>query len=381
MEHLLWYASGAAISAALLTYLLVPPVTRLAVALRAMDQPSTRKLQTTPIPRLGGVAIVGSLGLAAGAAALLEWHSWGTAIAGKEILALSAGTLLVFAVGVIDDLVGVGSGKKFLVELVAAGLLLSAGWSFHVLRIPFVGGIDLGGISGSVLTVLWIVGVTNAINLIDGLDGLAGGVVAIVAATMLGYAVMQGSPGTVVLMAATAGACVGFLRHNWEPARIFMGDSGALTLGFLLASMSLHSALKAPAAVAVLVPFLALGVPVIDTLLVMAVRFLDSHQARLLRRFLRMFRADRKHLHHLLGRFGARRAHVVALIYAVVVAFCGMALVVAATGLPGLGILLVAFEFLVIFAMRRMGAGSAPPKNNGRPVTGPAEALRSGVRP
>src|SRR5262249_3600325 len=147
MEHLVWYASGAALTAALLTYLLIAPVTRLAIALRALDQPSTRKLQTAAVPRLGGVAIVGSLGAAAGIAALLQWHSWGTAIAGREILALSAGTLLVFAVGVIDDLVGVGAGKKFAVELVAASLLISAGWSFHVLRLPFLGGIDLGGLS------------------------------------------------------------------------------------------------------------------------------------------------------------------------------------------------------------------------------------------
>ncbi len=370
MEHLSWYAVGAALVAAVLTHLLVPPVTRLAIAVHAMDQPGVRKLQTNAMPRLGGVAIVAGLGLAAGCAALLQWPGWGTAITGKEIVALSCGTLLVFAIGVLDDLMDVGAGTKFLVELAAGCLLLAAGWSFHVLRLPFLGGIDLG-LTGSIVTLLWIVGVTNAINLIDGLDGLAGGVVAIISLSMLGYAVMQGSPGTVVLMAATAGACIGFLRHNWEPARIFMGDSGALTLGFLLAAMSLHSALKAPATVAILVPFLALGVPVIDTLLVMVVRFIDSPQARPLRRFLRMFRADRKHLHHLLGQFSARRSHVVALIYAVVIAFCAMALVVAATGLPSLGLLLVAIEFLVIIAMRRLGNTQSRPRRQPTPAASP----------
>jgi UDP-GlcNAc:undecaprenyl-phosphate/decaprenyl-phosphate GlcNAc-1-phosphate transferase len=376
MEHLAWYAAGAALAAAVLTHLLVPPVTRLAIAVRAMDQPSVRKMQASAMPRLGGVAIVAGLGLAAGCAALLQWHSWGTTIAGKEILALSFGALVVFAIGVIDDLIGVGSGTKFLVQLAAGCMLLAAGWSFHVLRLPFLGGIDLG-FWGSIVTLLWIVGVTNAINLIDGLDGLAGGVVAIISISMLGYAAMQGSPGTVVLMAAIAGACIGFLRHNWEPARIFMGDSGALTLGFLLAAMSLHSALKAPAAVAILVPFLALGVPVIDTLLVMAVRFIDSPQAQPLRRFLRMFRADRKHLHHLLGQFGARRAHVVALIYALVVTFCAMALLVAVTGLSNLGLLLVAIEFLVIFGMRQLGSARRRPRSRTAPtppITAPPTA-------
>jgi UDP-GlcNAc:undecaprenyl-phosphate GlcNAc-1-phosphate transferase len=355
MRYLPWYTAGAAIAAAFLTHLLVPPVTRLAIALRAMDQPGVRKLQASAVPRLGGVAIFCGLGLAAGFAALGQWSTWGTAIAGKEILALAAGTALVFAVGVVDDLRGVGIGTKFLVEVAAASILVAAGWSFSVLRLPFVGGIDLGVVVGGVVSLLWIVGVTNAINLIDGLDGLAGGVVAIIAVSMLGYAALQGSPGTVVLMAATAGACLGFLRHNWEPARIFMGDSGALTLGFLLAGMSVHSAIKAPAAVAILVPILALGVPVMDTLLVMAVRFLDRPQAQPLRRFLRMFHADRKHLHHLLGHFGARRSQAVAIIYAVVVAFCAMALVVAVTGQTNLGILLLVVEFLVVLGMRQLG--------------------------
>jgi UDP-GlcNAc:undecaprenyl-phosphate GlcNAc-1-phosphate transferase len=398
MRYLPWYALGAAVGAALLTHLLVLPVTRLASALRAMDQPGARKSpdarrswvarmlaafsrqcarrQASAVPRLGGVAIFCGLGLAACCAALGQWGVWGTSIAAREILALAGGTALVFLVGVLDDLVGVGPGKKFLVELAAAWLLVAAaGWSFSVLRLPFVGGVDLG-VWGGVVSVLWIVGVTNAINLIDGLDGLAGGVVAIIAVSMLGYAALQGSPGTVVLMAAIAGACVGFLRHNWEPARVFMGDSGALTLGFLLAGMSVHSALKAPAAVAILVPILALGVPVMDTLLVMTVRFLDRPQARLVRRFLRMFHADRKHLHHLLHRVGARRSQVVTLIYSVVVAFCGMALLVAVTGQSNLGVLLVVIEFLVIFGMRQLGRSARP-----RAAARPAQAgPRGGVR-
>ncbi len=374
MRYLPWYAAGAAIVAALVTHLLVPAVTRLAVALRAMDEPSGRKLQASAVPRLGGVAIMGGLGIAAGLAALGHWPTWSARLASKQMLALVAGTLLVFLVGVVDDLKGVGSGVKFLVELTAAGMLVAAGWSFGVLRLPFVGGVELG-VFGGVVSLLWIVGVTNAINLIDGLDGLASGVVAIISVSMLAYAALQGSPGSVVLMAATAGACLGFLRHNWEPARIFMGDSGALTLGFLLAATSLHSALKAPAAVAILVPILALGVPVIDTLLVMAVRFLDRPQARLLRRFLRMFRADRKHLHHLLDQLGARRSQVVGLIYAVVVAFCVMALVVAVTGQSNLGLLLVVIEFLVIFGMRQLGHNAQQAASRAHPAPAPAPPL------
>src|SRR6201999_4462120 len=147
--------------------------------------------------------------------------------------------------------------------------------------------------------------------------------------------------------------------HNWEPARIFMGDSGSLTLGFLLAAVSIHSSLKAPAAVAILVPILALGVPVIDTLLVMVVRFLDRAQGPLTSRFLRMFRADRNHLHHLLSRFSSRRSRIVGTIYVVVLGSCCMALLVATTGQSALGIALIVVEFTVILAMRHGGLARA----------------------
>ena len=360
MDGILPYAIGAAFVAALATNLMVPPVARLAVMLRALDHPGERKLQTGAVPRLGGVAIAIGLALGGGVAAVSLWGRLGTAIGRGELLALAFGTLLVFLVGVVDDLVGVSAAKKLLFQLVAAWPLVQAGWAFEVLRLPLRGRDPPRAARGPV-SLLWIVGVTNAINLIDGLDGLAGGVVTIISVSFLGYAVLQGNAGTVILMAAVAGACVGFLRHNWEPARVFMGDSGSLTLGFLLAATSVHSSLKAPAAVAILVPILALGVPVMDTLLVMAVRFLDRPKGALTGRFLRMFHADRKHLHHLLAHFGGKRSRIVALIYGVVLSFCALALVVAATGETTLGVVLVVLEFSVILAMRQMGLADGGP--------------------
>jgi UDP-GlcNAc:undecaprenyl-phosphate/decaprenyl-phosphate GlcNAc-1-phosphate transferase len=354
VEHILLYAVGAAVVAGLATNLMVAPVTRLAVALRALDHPGERKIQSTAVPRLGGVAIVMGLVLGAGGAAVSLWGRIGTAIGRDELLALAFGIGVVFLVGVIDDLVGVSASRKLFFQFVAAWPLVHLGWSFEVLRLPLIGQIDLGVFAAPV-SLLWIVGVTNAINLLDGLDGLAGGVVTIISVSFLGLAIMQGNAGTVLLMAALAGACCGFLRHNWEPARIFMGDSGALTLGFLLATISVHNSLKARAAVAILVPILALGVPVMDTLMVMAVRFLDRPKSAPADRFLRMFHADRKHLHHLLAHFGGKRSRIVAAIYAVVLSFCVLALVVAVTGQTALGMGLVALEFLVILAMRRMG--------------------------
>lgn len=354
MEHILLYALGAALVAGLATNLMVPPVTRLAVFFRALDHPGERKLQTGAVPRLGGIAIALGLALGGGGATISLWGRLGGTIGRNELLALVFGTGVIFLVGVVDDLVGVSCTRKFLFQLVAAWPLVHVGWSFEVLRLPLVGQIDLGLFAAPV-SLLWIVGVTNAINLIDGLDGLASGVVTIISVSFLGYAILQGNAGTVILMAAVAGACVGFLRHNWEPARIFMGDSGSLTLGFLLAATTVHSSLKAPAAVAILVPILALGVPVMDTLLVMGVRFLDRPKSALADRFLGMFHADRKHLHHLLSHFGGKRSRIVTVIYAVVLSFCALALIVAATGQTTLGAALVALEFSVILAMRQLG--------------------------
>ncbi|HYU35468.1 MAG TPA: MraY family glycosyltransferase [Thermoanaerobaculia bacterium] len=357
MSNILFYALGAALIAALLTNLMIPPVTRLAFALRALDHPDTRKLQTSAVPRLGGVAILMGLALGTGMAGVSRWGKWDN-LQRSEMLVLALGTGLVFLVGAIDDLVGVSVAKKLVCQILAAGLLVQIGWSFEVLRLPLVGEIQLGWF-GPVVSLLWIVGVTNAINLIDGLDGLASGVVAIIATSVLAYSILQGNAGTVLLMAATAGSCLGFLRHNWEPAKIFMGDSGSLTLGFLLAAATVHSSLKAPAAVAILVPILALGLPVIDTLLVMAVRFLDRPHSPPAERFLRMFHADRQHLHHLLAHFGTERTRTVKVLYLVAVSFCGMALLVAFTGETALGVALGVLEFSVVFAMRRMGMSMA----------------------
>jgi len=357
MSNILFYALGAALIAALLTNLMVQPITRLAFALRALDHPNARKLQTSAKPRLGGVAILVGLALGTGMAGVSRWGEWDN-LQRSEMLVLALGTGLVFLVGVIDDLVGVSVAKKFVCQILAAGLLVQMGWSFEVLRLPVVGEIQLGWL-GPIVSLVWIVGVTNAINLIDGLDGLASGVVAIIATSVLAYSIVQGNAGTVLLMAATAGSCLGFLRHNWEPAKVFMGDSGSLTLGFLLAAATVHSSLKAPAAVAILVPLLALGLPVIDTLLVMAVRFLDRPHSPLTERFLRMFHADRQHLHHLLDQYDAERTRAVKVLYLVALSFCAMALVVAFTGETSLGVALGVLEFVVVFAMRRMGMSMA----------------------
>jgi len=303
---------------------------------------------------MGGIAI--AVGIAVGAVlpGLMLWQQWVVRVTPQQLSALVLGTALVFIIGVVDDLIGLSCIQRFLVQVGAAAGVVYAGWSFGHLYVPFWGQVDLG-FWGRLVTVVWVVGVTNAINLLDGLDGLAGGVAAIIATSLLIFAWIQGNALTVILMSAIVGACLGFLRHNWAPAKIYMGDSGSLTLGFLLAVMSLYASMKVAAAVAILVPILALGLPVIDTLLVMAVRFVEKPQGSHLRRFARMFQADRNHVHHLMARAARGRKRIVLAIYFVAACFCVMALVVAVSRSAVLGVALVVREVAVVFLMRNLG--------------------------
>jgi UDP-GlcNAc:undecaprenyl-phosphate GlcNAc-1-phosphate transferase len=346
-------ALAAALIAGVVTGAMVPFAAKLAFAVRAVDYPGGRKFHGSAVPRLGGVAVAAGLGFGAGTVALMRWTEWGVPVSSRELVALVIGSAMVFTVGLVDDIVGVSVAKKFLVEFAAAALIVWAGWRFTSLGLP---GVDLPlGALGGVLTLLWIVGVANAINLFDGLDGLASGVVAIIAGSILVYSLVQDNHFTVILMAALAGACLGFLPHNWMPAKTFMGDGGSLLLGFLLAAVTVHSSLKSSAAVAILIPVLALGVPVMDTLVVMAVRFLERPKGHAVERLLRIFRADRNHVHHLMQRHGASRPTVVRMLYLFVLISCAMAATVALTKSSGLGIALVLVEAAAVLLVRTLG--------------------------
>ena len=342
------------LAAAVTASLIFPLVNRIAMAVRAVDYPGGRRLQREAIPRMGGIAIAGGIGAGTILPSLMIWQRWMERATSVQASFLFVGTVLVFLIGLADDVVGLSCIQRFLVQVMAAAGVVYAGWSLGRLYVPVWGEIQLG-LWGGFVTVVWIVGVTNAINLLDGLDGLAGGVAAIIAASLLIFAWIQGNALTVILMSAIVGACLGFLRHNWAPARIYMGDSGSLTLGFLLAVMSLRASMKGAATVAILVPILALGLPVIDTLLVMAVRFLEKPQGPLLRRFARMFQADRNHVHHLMTRAAPGRKQIVLTIYLVAACFCAMALVVAVSRSAALGAALVIVEVLVVLFMRNSG--------------------------
>ena len=224
---------GAAI-ALLVVVLLTPAVGGMARLLGAVDQPDERRLNRRPIPRLGGLAIF--LGIVVPSLAFLDLSG--------EMRGILLGAAIACVVGVVDDFRGLSPAPKFAGQVLAAAIPTAFGaWIDHF-TFPFLGAVDLSAWVGVPLTIFWIVAVMNMVNFLDGMDGLAAGVCAISGTTFAVISLSLGKPDAAILSAIVAGACVGFLRHNFFPARIFMGDSGALVLGFTLASISVAGLLK-----------------------------------------------------------------------------------------------------------------------------------------
>ncbi len=340
------------LAAAVVTMLLTPLVVRVAWRLRAVDVPKGRKRHAAITPRLGGVAITAGIIFSLIPALLLLGGNSAVGPSADELLWFLLATLIVFALGVVDDIKPIGPIPKLLFQTLAASIIVAIGWQFTTLRLPWEAKLSVAAV-GPILSILWIVGVTNAINFIDGLDGLAAGIVAIIASSLLFFAIFQRNPETVIATSCIVGACVGFLRHNWRPAKIFMGDSGSLTLGFILAAISLRTGVKASAAIAILVPLLALGLPIIDTVMVIWYRFLQGHPK--MNRLARVFRGDRKHLHHLLLEAHGHRPAVLLSLYGLVLGFCLMALIVAASGNVRLGLGFLAVEVVAVLLIRQAG--------------------------
>jgi UDP-GlcNAc:undecaprenyl-phosphate/decaprenyl-phosphate GlcNAc-1-phosphate transferase len=273
--------------------LLTPAVGGMARLLGAVDRPESRRLNRRPIPRLGGLAIF--LGIVVPSLAFLDLSS--------ETRGVLLGAAVATVVGAVDDFRGLSPPTKLVGQVAAAAIPPAFGvWIDHF-TFPFVGIVDLPAWVGVPLSIFWIVAVMNMVNFLDGLDGLAAGVCAIAGTTFAVLALSLGKADPAIISAIVAGACLGFLRHNFFPARIFMGDSGALCLGFILASISIQGLLKTASTVVLLLPLLVLAVPIIDTSFVVAKRLKYGQP---------IYGADRSHLHHrfLNIGFSQRRAAV-----------------------------------------------------------------------
>ncbi|HYY32300.1 MAG TPA: MraY family glycosyltransferase [Gaiellaceae bacterium] len=336
---------------------LTPAVGRVARVLGVVDQPlERRRIHLAAVPRLGGLALF--LGLFIPALAFLELDG-----AYRGIL---LGAALATAVGMVDDFRGLPWWGKLGGQIASAGIAVHFGVDIDRFTFPIIGIHDLPGWLAAALAFAWIVAIMNMVNFLDGLDGLAAGVCGISGVTFAIISLSLGRPDAAVLSAIVAGICFGFLRHNFYPARIFMGDSGALLLGFVLATVSIQGLLKTAATVALFFPLFALAVPILDTSFVVARRLKHGEK---------LYEPDQAHLHYRFLRRGFTQRRAVLYLYAWCVILGGAALatrfvpfrergewhlwptvVVAAIGLVAVATSLYIVYLLEILKLRRVRA-------------------------
>lgn len=304
---------GGLVLSIVVSYAATPWVKRVAYKVGAIDVPKdNRRMHKTPIPRLGGLAIY--------LAFLFSVLIFGDI--DRQMQGILLGTVMIVVLGVLDDIMALKALPKFLVQIAAAGVAVYHGCVIQFLSNPNVFSqampyFDLGWLSVPV-TIIWIVAITNAVNFIDGLDGLACGVSAISTASLLVIAFLVQEWGICIILAALLGACIGFLPYNRNPASIFMGDTGATFLGFILACLSVQGLFKFYAIVSFAVPFLVLGIPIFDICFAFLRRIAKGQNPMV---------ADRGHVHHRLIDMGFNQKQAVAICY-LLTAILGLAAVV-----------------------------------------------------
>jgi UDP-GlcNAc:undecaprenyl-phosphate/decaprenyl-phosphate GlcNAc-1-phosphate transferase len=306
-----------------------------------------RHLHSTALPRLGGVAIFLSFSCCMGIAVL-----WGlrnprmhSAFSLKTALTILAPAGLVFLLGVYDDLRGAGPYFKFSVQGIAATMLFMGG--LRIVNIPVVfGDRELPWFIGLPFTVLWVLAITNAFNLIDGLDGLAAGSALFSTLVAFVVALLHGPSLVTVMTIALAGAILGFLRYNFNPATIFLGDSGSLFIGFLLSALALEGAQKAPTIVAVAIPVVSFGLPILETTLSIVRRLISGRP---------VFTADREHIHHKLLQHGLTHRQVVILLYGVSAIFALLSLFLLWPTGSSLGLVLAVLGIGIWIGVQHLG--------------------------
>ncbi|MEK6280435.1 MAG: MraY family glycosyltransferase [Acidobacteriota bacterium] len=325
--------------------LILTPVTRrLCERFKLLDIPSdNRRMHVKAVPRLGGVAIYLACVIALLTLPLVDNMLTQTlrGYASEVFVALIPATL-VLLFGVYDDLRGTNSTVKFAALGLIATLFFLMGGRIEALSIPFLGGVHLPLAVSYLVTVFWLVGIANAFNLIDGIDGLASGAALFSSLVILVISFAQGQPLMIVFSLVLCGALAGFLRYNFNPASIFLGDSGALFVGFSLAALSVLGSQKATTAVAVGIPILAFGVPVIDTMVTIARRLISGKP---------VFQGDNEHIHHMLLARGWSQQRAALVLYAACAAFGLVAILFNGTGSRLIGFALFVLGVVTLLAL------------------------------
>lgn len=288
--------------AMLVSYILTPYIKKLAFKIGAVDRPDNRKVHKRIMPRLGGLAIYIAFMIGCVASLELTWDVCGI---------LLGGTLIV-ALGVADDVYQLPAKVKLLGQIAAACVLVAFDIRIEWVNNPLGGYIYLDMLSIP-WTIFWVISFTNVVNLIDGLDGLAAGVSAIASLTVILVAIQMGYFHVAILTAALAGGIIGFIRYNFNPATIFMGDTGSMFIGYMLAAISVYGAVKTAATIALIVPAIALGLPILDTAFAIMRRYANGRP---------IFQPDKGHLHHRLLAQGMSHKEAVLFMYGITAVLC-----------------------------------------------------------
>lgn len=292
-----------------ISYTLTPYAKKLAYRIGAIDVPEdNRRVHKKPVPRLGGLAIYVAFVATSVLIVLLDKSF--QSIIGRDFIGIFLGATMIVAIGILDDTKQISAKLKLTVQVLAAVVAIYFG-----VRIEFISNV-FGKSAGTTglgmfsipLTLFWIVGITNTVNLIDGLDGLAAGVAAIASVSLGVVAYLNGMYPVALLLFILAGAALGFLPYNFNPAKIFMGDTGSLLIGFLLATISIEGVIKTATTIAVAIPVLALGVPIFDTAFAILRRVINKRP---------IMEADKSHLHHRLLARGLTQKQTVLTLYSV----------------------------------------------------------------
>jgi UDP-GlcNAc:undecaprenyl-phosphate GlcNAc-1-phosphate transferase len=337
------------ICSALTSYVATAVVKHAAQHIGLVDVPDDRKLHGIATPRLGGIAIIFGFGFPL---LLLAANPRAADLVSKNLsylFAVLASGALIVGLGVYDDLLGTNAPKKFAVQFAAAAILVTFGYSFEEISIAGLN-FHLGWL-GAAVSILWIVGVMNAMNFIDGMDSLATVVSLTIAAAFTVIAVLRYDYFSLVVMIALTGSLIGFYPWNKPPAKIFMGDTGSLFIGLLLAAGSIAKPSKSPTALIIIGPLLALALPVLDTLIVMKQRF-SGEKTSLPKRIGRVFTADRNHIHHVLVTKYRSEGKAIFAIWLVTLLFAAAAVMTAVQELKWVGYGSAALALLLLIVLR-----------------------------
>lgn len=318
-----------------LSLVITPFVKKLAVKIGAVDRPNYRKVHKKLMPRLGGLAIYASFMIGMFVFTPDTPATWSIMI----------GATIITIVGVLDDLYELSAKLKMLGQIVAAVITVMGGTHIDFITLPSGHMINFGYLAIP-LTILWIVGITNAINLIDGLDGLAAGVSSIALLTISGMAIFMGNTAIALLGLIVLGSTLGFLFYNFHPAKIFMGDTGALFLGYMISVLSVMGLFKNVALISLIVPIIILGVPILDTLFAIVRRYINKQP---------LSAPDKSHLHHCILRLGFTHRQTVILIYTLSSIFSVAAIIFTRATMWGSMILLVGLLIIIELLVEATG--------------------------